>query len=66
MAELNAHIPNAQFRRLVVDAYKDEPYEAIIHLIVDLVEEIAGDAEATEHLKDLIDLIKDYIGEEEE
>ncbi len=65
MAELTVRVPNAEFRRVVLDAYKDEPFEAIMHLIVDLVEEVAGDVEAAEHLKYLIEVIENYIGEEE-
>lgn len=63
MAELTVRVPNAEFRRVVLDAYKDEPFEAIMHLIVDLVEEIAGE---TDQLRDLIEVIESYIGEEEE
>ena len=66
MADLNVHIPNAVFRLKVVEAYRHEPYEAIMALIIDLVEEIAGDGNANEELKTLIDLIDGYIEEDRE
>ena len=65
MADINIHIPNYQFRKMVVDGLQHEPYEAICHVIIDLVEEIAGDAEASVYLNDLIEQIQAYLPEEE-
>ena len=66
MAEITVHIPNAQFRRKVVEAVAHEPFEMVMHLIIDLVENIAGDPEANEELKHLVQLINSYIEEETE
>lgn len=44
----------------------NEETSDIVDLIVDLVEEIAGDPESVEHLKNLIDLISGYLPSEEE
>ena len=64
MAELIVHIPNATFRRQVVEAMYGEPYEAVLALIVGLVENMAADPFADEELRDLVATIKSYIPEE--
>ena len=66
MAELRVEVPNHQFRRLVIEGVMTEETSDIVDLIVDLVEEIAGDPESVEHLKNLIDLISGYLPSEEE
>lgn len=64
MAELRVGIPNQQFRRMVVEGVMNEETSDIVDLIVDLVEEIAGDPESVEPLKNLIDLINVYLPSE--
>lgn len=64
VAELRVEVPNHQFRRMVVEGVMNEETSDIVDLIVDLVEEIAGDPESVEHLKNLIDLINGYLPSE--
>ena len=64
MAELRVEVPNPQFRRMVVEGVMNEETSDIVDLIVDLVEEIAGDPESVEPLKNLIDLINGYLPSE--
>jgi hypothetical protein len=51
---------------MVVEGVMNEETSDILDLIVDLVEEIAGDPESVEHLKNLIELISGYLPSEEE
>ena len=66
MAELRVEVPNHQFRRMVVEGVMNEETSDILDLIVDLVEEIAGDPESVEHLRNLIEIIGSYLPVEEE
>ena len=49
---------------MVVEGVMNEETSDILDLIVDLVEEIAGDPESVEHLKNLIELISGYLPSE--
>ena len=66
VAELRVEVPNHQFRRMVVEGVMNEETSDIIDIIVDLVEEIAGDPESGEHLQNLIEIIGSYLPVEEE
>ena len=66
VAELRVEVPNHQFRRMVVEGVMNEETIDIVDLIVDLVEEIAGDPESVEPLKNLIEIIGSYLPVEEE
>lgn len=65
MPEITTHVSNVAFRQLVVQAVSDESFEVVSHLIIDLVEIIAGDPEANKELKHLVEIINGYIAEEE-
>ena len=64
VAELRVEVPNHQFRRMVVEGVMNEETNDIVDLIVDLVEEIAGDPESVEPLKNLIEIIRGYLPSE--
>lgn len=64
VAELRVEVPNHQFRRMVVEGVMNEETSDIVDLIVDLVEEIAGDPESVEPLKNLIEIIRGYLPSE--
>ena len=64
MAELRTCIPNQQFQQMVIEAMMNEETSDILDLIVDLVEEIAGDPESGEHLQNLIEIIGSYLPSE--
>ena len=64
VADLRVEVPNHQFRRMVVEGVMNEETNDIVDLIVDLVEEIAGDPESVEPLKNLIEIIRGYLPSE--
>ena len=64
MAELRVEVPNHQFRRMVIEGVMNEETSDIVDLIIDLVEEIAGDPESVEHLRNLIEIINGYLPSE--
>ena len=64
MAILDIEVPNYQFRRMVVKAMQDEDTSEILDLIVDLVEEVAGDPKSVEHLENLIEILSSYLPED--
>ena len=63
MAELRTYIPNQQFQQMVVEAMMNEETEDYMQLIVSLVEEVAGEDGV---VKDLIEIISNYMPVEEE
>lgn len=64
VAILDIEVPNYQFRRMVVKAMQDEDTSEILDLIVDLVEEVAGDPKSGEHLENLIEILSSYLPED--
>lgn len=64
MAMLGVEVPNYQFRNMVVKAMQEEETSDILDLIIDLVEEIAGDPKSGEHLENLIEILTSYLPED--
>ena len=63
MAELRIWIPNQQFQQMVIEAMMNEEVDDYVQLIVALVEEVAGEDGV---VKDLIEIISNYLPVEEE
>ena len=63
MAELRTCIPNYQFQQMVIEAMMNEEVDDYVQLIVALVEEVAGEDGV---VKDLIEIISNYLPAEEE
>lgn len=63
MAELRTCIPNQQFQQMVIEAMMNEEADDYVQLIVALVEEVAGEDGV---VKDLIEIISNYLPAEEE
>jgi hypothetical protein len=63
MAELRTCIPNQQFQQMVIEAMMNEEVDDYVQLIVALVEEVAGEDGV---VKDLIEIISNYLPVEEE
>lgn len=63
MAELRTCIPNQQFQQMVIEAMMNEEVDDYVQLIVALVEEVAGEDGV---VKDLIEIISNYLPAEEE